>query len=288
MRSIIYSLNHILKNRHVNRPVALWRYGQWQMIKVLNLFPRVIPVSASRVRIADKKMALEGGTKIYTQGMYDYNNMQLVKLLSANGVGPMLDVGANLGLYSLIASEAPPARVFAFEPHPHTFAVLKEQIDLNGRTNITPVNLAVSDAEKTVLFTDDAGSSVNKIVEGDEGPGLIRIQACRLDAFCRAQGIRPRLVKMDVEGFELEALTGFGESLQEVDVLLIEISREQGRVHALLQQRGLLGPYSVDLATKRLVPRGQSESLEDPVYVNGKFLPHLKSDFGIDAQAFSA
>lgn len=267
--------------------MALLLYALWQCINALHLFPSTLRVSTSDGRIVAKKMALEGGTKLYTQGMYDYNNMQLVKLLAAGGLSPLLDIGANLGLYSLLATEAPQVCAIAFEPHPHTFKVLQEQIALNSRTSITPVNLAVSDTPGSVAFTDDAGSSVNHIVEQATGTGLIQVQACRIDDFCREQGVRPLLVKMDVEGFELGALRGFGDLLSQVQVLLIEISKHHSQVHELLTQHGLVGPYKYEARARHFYPAVSSHSLEDPVYLRASFLSQLKNEFNIEAASLA-
>src|SRR5207253_6545315 len=60
----------------------------------------------------------------------------------------VLDIGANIGYYTLVFAElvGDSGRVFAFEPEPANFALLSENTGLNGRANVTLVNAAVADA----------------------------------------------------------------------------------------------------------------------------------------------
>ena len=67
----------------------------------------------------------------------------------------VMDVGANLGLYSLLISRAigPSGKVYAFEPVPEIFARLKEHIALNNATNVIPVPVALSDEKGTAKMS---------------------------------------------------------------------------------------------------------------------------------------
>jgi hypothetical protein len=75
----------------------------------------------------------------------------------------VMDVGANLGLYSLLISRAvgPSGKVYAFEPVPEIFARLKEHIALNNATNVIPVPIALS---------DEKGHCENVLLEGAKFP----------------------------------------------------------------------------------------------------------------------
>jgi FkbM family methyltransferase len=128
------------------------------------------------------------------------------------GDGAIIDVGANLGLFSLVARERfADRRIIAFEPAPSTFAALSGNIALNGAANVECHQLAVSDRDGTapfaVLENARANSSL-KTTGGSPGTG-IEIRCTTLDRFATEAKIdRIALLKIDVEGFEISVLRG--------------------------------------------------------------------------------
>ena len=96
LQNIKNSINKILKNKCVNRPLALVRYCLWQLIKIFNIFPRYVLISNSHILIPDERIALEGGTKLFTQGMYDCNNMNMIKQILKLESLNFFDIGANI------------------------------------------------------------------------------------------------------------------------------------------------------------------------------------------------
>jgi FkbM family methyltransferase len=134
-----------------------------------------------------------------------------------------LDVGANIGLYSLgLSSLAPDGRVYAFEPSPATFAHLESNLERNRATNVVAANLAVSDTTGTVTFHDfsffsagsfssDDGSLLSSESYGSES---FQAAATTVDQFVADQDLdRVDLVKIDVEGAELSVLEGAQKTL---------------------------------------------------------------------------
>ncbi len=134
-----------------------------------------------------------------------------------------LDIGANIGLYTLaMAALAPRGTVFAFEPAPGTYELLKENVAVNGLDNVEAFNLAVAASSGTVDFHDvpffTAGSFT---VEGDSfltsevlGSSFFRAPSVTLDEFVADHGLpRVDFVKIDVEGGELSVLEGAAETL---------------------------------------------------------------------------
>src|SRR5208283_3055615 len=75
----------------------------------------------------------------------------------------VFEIGANIGDYTLAFSRkcGPEGKVYAFEPSPKTFAVLRQNLELNGYRNTVLVNRAVSDTEGLACLFEDAGSSGN-------------------------------------------------------------------------------------------------------------------------------
>jgi FkbM family methyltransferase len=125
----------------------------------------------------------------------------------------VLDVGANVGSYTLLFAmwTGPTGRVFAFEPAPEARNGLRLHLALNGlqdRVDIVPV--AVSSNVGSTRFDAAGASGSNAIAVNDRSASSdsIDIETTTIDAFCARHGLRPDVVKIDVEGAELDALTG--------------------------------------------------------------------------------
>jgi FkbM family methyltransferase len=128
----------------------------------------------------------------------------------------VVDVGSNLGLYTVLLSRlvGPAGRVLAFEPDPGLFALLQRNCALNGCANVTAYNLALgSRREHLTLRTLLLNSGDNHL--GDGGSRLFRrsvqIEVAPFDEV--APGVKPDLVKIDVQGWEWEVLKGMGGTL---------------------------------------------------------------------------
>ncbi|MHB8482652.1 MAG: FkbM family methyltransferase [Nitrospiria bacterium] len=215
---------------------------------------------------------------INSQGFYNYNNMSLIKRLLKDG-GIFFDVGANIGSYSLIASEQEKALVYSFEPHPVTFEMLQENININQRQNVKLFNMALGTVNGKISFSDDPGSTTNCIVQG-EGQNNIQVDCFRGDLFCKMHQVSPFLMKIDVEGFEYDVLSGFGELLPEIDLLFIEInglsnlrSKGEREIVDLLIKNEFRGPlfFNNDFLTFSSRING-----EDSIFANPRFLKNTE------------
>jgi len=128
--------------------------------------------------------------------------------------GVALDIGANVGAYSLLLGQwvRPGGRVFAFEPAPDAFAGLSEHVRLNGLAEtVVPVRAAAAAASGTATLAADGISGANRLA--DE-PGGETVQTVTVDEFCAREGIAPSFIKIDVEGAELDVLRGARETIR--------------------------------------------------------------------------
>lgn len=126
-----------------------------------------------------------------------------------------LSVGANIGMYPLQFSawSAPTGRVYAFEPNPATADVLRRHIEINQLSRrIEVVESAVSDCIGTGEFHAAGTDGMSRL--GSANPELggtthvLPVPVTTLDQFCADRGICPDVLMMDIEGFEIAAMTG--------------------------------------------------------------------------------
>ena len=134
--------------------------------------------------------------------------------------GVFFDVGANHGSYSLYLRHlVPGARIYAFEPHPKSFAILTQEVPKDGTVL---VNLALSDkpGEMTLYdFAEDDGSTQASLsrdavalFSGDVVEH--RVTCTTLDAYMAGNAIeRIDFLKVDTEGFDLSVLHGAKQAL---------------------------------------------------------------------------
>jgi len=132
------------------------------------------------------------------------------------------DVGANQGLYSVYFSKrAVEGRVYAFEPDPELFTALKGNIERNSAANVTLFNAAVGNqTRKLLLRSGQFNRGDNRIVPGNTSrPGTIDVDAISLDKAIPNRHLD--LLKVDVQGFEVEVLRGAKQVIQANHDLLI-------------------------------------------------------------------
>ncbi|HMS27511.1 MAG TPA: FkbM family methyltransferase [Burkholderiaceae bacterium] len=153
----------------------------------------------------------------------------LTQLLHDNSV--ILDVGANIGLFSLLlASKAKGIDVHAFEPielNAHLIAISKQ---INCLNNITINQSCVGDTDGTVEFSVSSDSAYSSIIDSGRKKESAKIicPICRLDTYVQAANIQKiDFVKIDVEGAEKLVLTGAHAILTEhklrPKILMIEL-----------------------------------------------------------------
>jgi FkbM family methyltransferase len=124
------------------------------------------------------------------------------------------DVGSNVGFYTLLASACVGVggRVFAFEPLCDNISLLERHVRLNRCTNTQICPLAISDRSGKLHFERGTRRETGRLSE----VGDLEVSAVSLDDFVDALGTsKPDLVKVDVEGAELQVLHGAHRLLQE-------------------------------------------------------------------------
>lgn len=169
-----------------------------------------------------------------------------------------LDIGANIGFYTLLAAQrvGTSGTVVALEPDPDVVAVLRQNIDANALCNAHLVQGAAYRTCGNVRLGRSLASSWFSGLYYEKADGWIEVPAYALDSLVRELGVgRVDLVKLDVEGAEVEVLEGMHRILcEDRPKLLVELhqSSEAGDAHPVTNQLKKAG-YSVRLLTERHV-----------------------------------
>jgi FkbM family methyltransferase len=138
----------------------------------------------------------------------------------------VLDIGANIGYYTLLLSRlvGPNGCVIAVEPHPANAHLLRLNLRLNGINNVQVVSAAVSDGEGQATLFEAEGSNWHSLHPTDRTAGkTLLVTTLTVDTLAR-QTARPiALVRMDIEGWELNALRGGAQTLaRDCPALIVE------------------------------------------------------------------
>jgi FkbM family methyltransferase len=130
-----------------------------------------------------------------------------------------IDIGANIGSYSLFVAHHSnnEARIVALEPHPKTFQKLQFNLKANGVENATPLQLASGPERTTMQLWSDGGSNIGHtsiLKEGTSNAKLsVDVNVLPLVDILAEQDICSiDLLKIDIEGFEDQVLTPFFEN----------------------------------------------------------------------------
>lgn len=164
---------------------------------------------------------------LLTDGIYEpYLTALFTRLLKPGMI--VVDAGANIGYYSLIAARllGDSGRVYAFEPEAHNFALLARSIALNGYTNVTPVRKALSDRTGTTkLFLDPHNLGTFSLAEQNVPSAFSArdVETISLDEFLARTPADHRvdLLKIDTQGAEGLVLAGASKVLEKHSVKIL-------------------------------------------------------------------
>lgn len=145
---------------------------------------------------------------------------ELVDSLSPDTV--FYDVGANIGYYTLFASEVcTTGEVHAFELNPHFLKLADKSLDANGTSAILNNNAVSNTDGETISY---AGTFGKTSVTLEDGPVDQQVETITLDDYCQTHSY-PNVMKIDVEGFESHVLEGAKQVLEQgyPETLFLEV-----------------------------------------------------------------
>ncbi len=141
----------------------------------------------------------------------------------------VLDVGANIGVYTRFCSEFVGSRgkVIALEPVPETFSYLSGNVRALGLKNVTCLNYAASDhnSESEFMFIPEYSTGGANLYEAMlSARGDVQVRTAKLDTLFSE--LSPHFIKCDVEGHEFACITGALELIRRCrPKWMIEVSK---------------------------------------------------------------
>lgn len=159
--------------------------------------------------------------------------MELLEIVAAEGAGVVYDIGAFVGTWSLLARAIlPTAEIHAFEPLPrhcmrfrqataHFPGIALHQVALAASAGCVNMHVAQASDSSSLLPLTDLMAEHFGISEQDQVP----VQAKRLDDYASAEAVPvPDLIKLDVQGGELDVLRGGVQCLAHAKWVICEVS----------------------------------------------------------------
>jgi len=250
---------------------ALLNHGLWKKKRLIPLlrFIRLQLIFA----LGEKKICLEWFERIYLSiekgdtgltgnyyfGLHEFYDMGFL-IHSLKEKDTFLDVGSNLGSYSLLASGLCKCSSIAYEPVPNTFSKLIKNINIQEfRERIIAKKIALTSIEFSddeVLFSTDQGCCNSVVDEKYQGDKEL-VTVSNLDK--ETENIALNLLKIDVEGFENMVLRGAENLLNKSSLFAIIIEGQTEEVNNLIRSKGFTD-YNYSPLDRKLIPHQKVES----------------------------
>jgi FkbM family methyltransferase len=256
IRLLRFILGHELAGRH--RMASLRRLLRWQIGGRLTGLPVVAPlVGPTRLVL---RRGLSSATAAWYVGLTDFRDMGFVLHLLRPG-DLMGDIGANIGIYAVLAAGVAGADVVAVEPAAATLPHLRDNIRLNdlvARIAVLPV--AMGEAPGHLRISAGRGAA-NRVLQPGEAEAALEVAVTTLDDVFAARA--PLLLKLDVEGFEARILAGGARILADPALrgVIVETAGHGDRygddpdgLNGLLRRHGF-SPFDYDPRRRALAPR---------------------------------
>ncbi len=178
--------------------------------------------------LAGKKMMLDMQTeKDYWLGTYEMDLQQAIQDWVQSGM-VAYDVGANIGYVSLLLAKrvGENGQVFSFEPLPSNQERLQKNLALNPKLNVKLIPKAVAEKAGKTAFLVHSSGGMGKL-QGSLGKNTdyenkIEVETASLDDFVyKEKNAAPNIIKIDIEGGEVQALKGMQRLLKEAKLMLL-------------------------------------------------------------------
>ena len=203
-----------------NKLAACGRWLDWQIQSRTSKLPRLKRWIDDAVLSVDPGMT--GATGNLYCGLHEFEDMALLLHYYSNGGELFVDLGANVGSYTVLASKVCGVSSICIEPVPATFRSLKRNIAENKIDDRVEAHCkALGATQGEILFSIDEGP-MNRVVDSSYAGQKLSVPIQSLDLILA--GRRTGFWKIDVEGFERQVLDGATSSLldESLQIVLLE------------------------------------------------------------------
>ncbi len=172
----------------------------------LRLIPPNICLPILQGRLRGKRWITGSSLHGCWLGSFESDKQTVFEMIVKPG-DTVYDIGANVGFYTLLASElaGPSGCVYAFEPLPRNVEFLNQHLTLNGAKNTKVLEVAVSDTNGQASFDDSPNNSMGQL----SNSGKRKVKTVTIDRLLSEGTILPPgCMKIDVEGAEMLVLSG--------------------------------------------------------------------------------
>lgn len=202
LNTLGFIVNHPLNE--TRKMASIIRFARWQIGSRLVDAP-VAKCFVDRTRLLVSR-GMPGATLNIYGGLHEFEDMAFV-LHALREQDGFVDVGANIGSYTVLAGGAVGARCISIEPLPGTYSYLMDNINLNGiGDRVSALNIGVGNESGVLRFTSGLDAVNHVLAESEQGNGSIEIKIERLDDVL--SNFEPAIIKIDVEGFETNVIAG--------------------------------------------------------------------------------
>jgi FkbM family methyltransferase len=274
LRIYCETLNHPL-NRSITHKNILKKLWRWYIINGISNKEVSIPFVNKTKLLLKRKVS---GREYYFYTLPEFHDMLLVARLM-RGNSNLIDVGANIGSYSVIAASSyAESAIVAFEPSSQAFSLLSKNIANNNlEKQVTIHNLAVGDTNSTVSISKRRGAE-NQIINSKNNNtqwAVEKVPQITLDS-CIKHVSKFSVLKIDVEGYEHAVLLGANKLLrnENMQIVILEtcghsvhFEKNEDIIFKLLNNYGFT-PYYYDAYSNKLTPQyGKSGRSTNTVFV---------------------
>jgi len=236
---------------------ACFKFISWQLIQFFSNSPRVIKLTRKTKIWAKKGMTGVTGS-IYT-GLHEFEDMGfMLHFLRKDDL--FADIGANVGIYTILASTECEAKSLCFEPAPETYSWLKKNIDLNNISSCAnSFNIGIGNIDGVLIFSSDLDTVNHVLSSKSNNIKSVEVSVKSFDSIAKDFGI-PVLIKIDVEGYEFPVIQGLHNTLlnSHLKAIIIELNGsgknygfDEKKIHEILILNGFK-PCSYDPLTKTI------------------------------------
>jgi FkbM family methyltransferase len=238
LQSVVFLNRMILTNPLTRRaPLKAWgRVGWWQIVSRIKTEVSIPWVSGQRLIV---RRGMVGATGNIYVGLHEFADMMLPLHFLREG-DLFLDIGANVGSYTVLASGVCRAQTWAFEPDPDTARSLARNVAANALQSLVTIHeCALGPAHGHVSFSIGFDAT-NKVVTGDG----VESRTVRQEALDDLVGsAEPVMAKIDVEGYEEPLLRGALATLAKPTLRLLEIETTTPWIEETLRKNGFARRY---------------------------------------------